>query len=248
MRSLERATGIHRLAVVGDPPEHREYRSQGAGIAPLVDETALLEAFVSVDAGTKNATAVGARSWLMKHVHVGHDAQIGADCEVSPGAVICGHAVLEDGVRVGVNASVLPFRRVGKGARIGAGAVVTHDVPAGEVWVGNPARLLRPKAPIDWAGREREYQGWLEWYELARDPARLEQIAPYMDAGVQLGLHRDLAEREAQLLAVCAETGVEPPNGLASLQRLRQLEELRDAAEYGKDEALASFAKEVRKS
>jgi len=43
---------------------------------------------------------------------------------------------------VGANATVLPGRAVGDWAVIGAGAVVTHDVPLGEVWVGNPARPL----------------------------------------------------------------------------------------------------------
>jgi acetyltransferase-like isoleucine patch superfamily enzyme len=44
---------------------------------------------------------------------------------------------------IGVNAVVLPGITVGKGAIVGAGAVVTHDVPDFAVVVGVPARLLR---------------------------------------------------------------------------------------------------------
>jgi acetyltransferase-like isoleucine patch superfamily enzyme len=80
---------------------------------------------------------------LMKTCHVGHDAQIGADCELAPGTVIGGHAVLEDGVRCGIGVLVLPGKRVGRGARLGAGAVITKDVPPNETWVGNPARKLK---------------------------------------------------------------------------------------------------------
>lgn len=32
---------------------------------------------------------------------------------------------------------------IGENAMIGIGSVVTHDIPAGEVWVGNPARFLK---------------------------------------------------------------------------------------------------------
>ena len=50
---------------------------------------------------------------------------------------------LEDGCDIGVGAILLPGITVGRGAQVGAGAVVTHDVPPRSVVVGNPARLLR---------------------------------------------------------------------------------------------------------
>lgn len=42
---------------------------------------------------------------------------------------------------IGANATILPGVSIGEGAMIGAGSVVTRDVPAGELWLGNPARL-----------------------------------------------------------------------------------------------------------
>ena len=51
--------------------------------------------------------------------------------------------VVEDRVSIGTAATILGGVRIGRGALIAAGAVVTRDVPAGEVWVGNPARKLR---------------------------------------------------------------------------------------------------------
>lgn len=43
---------------------------------------------------------------------------------------------------IGSNATIMGGVTIGLSATIGAGAVVTRDVPAGETWVGNPARKL----------------------------------------------------------------------------------------------------------
>ena len=49
------------------------------------------------------------------------------------------------GVWIGANAIVLAGVSIGDGAVIGAGSVVTHDVPDNEIWVGVPARRLRER-------------------------------------------------------------------------------------------------------
>jgi len=45
------------------------------------------------------------------------------------------------GARIGVHVTLLPFVRIGPGALVGSGSVVTRDVPAGAVAYGNPARV-----------------------------------------------------------------------------------------------------------
>jgi galactoside O-acetyltransferase len=52
--------------------------------------------------------------------------------------------VIEDKVWIGSNAVVLPGVRVGYGSVIGAGSVVSRDIPAMVVAVGAPCRTLRP--------------------------------------------------------------------------------------------------------
>lgn len=51
--------------------------------------------------------------------------------------------VIKKGASIGANATILCGVTIGENAMIGAGSVVTKDIPAGEVWVGNPARFLR---------------------------------------------------------------------------------------------------------
>ncbi len=85
-------------------------------------------------------------------------ARLGASCIVNTAASVDHECVLEDGVHVGpgarlagcvtvgrsafigMNATVLPRLHIGAGAVVGAGSVVTKDVPAGAVVAGNPAR------------------------------------------------------------------------------------------------------------
>jgi serine O-acetyltransferase/putative colanic acid biosynthesis acetyltransferase WcaB len=55
--------------------------------------------------------------------------------------------VLEDGVNVGCDAIILGDIVIGAGAKIGAGSVVTKDVPPGAVAFGNPARIRPPAKP-----------------------------------------------------------------------------------------------------
>lgn len=52
---------------------------------------------------------------------------------------------IQSGVDIGIGSIILPGITIGEGAVIGAGSVVTHDVPAYEVWAGSPARKLRSR-------------------------------------------------------------------------------------------------------
>lgn len=51
--------------------------------------------------------------------------------------------VIKKGASVGANATILAGITIGEYAMIGAGSVVTKDVPANSVWYGNPARFVR---------------------------------------------------------------------------------------------------------
>lgn len=65
------------------------------------------------------------------------------------GATIPRPVVIEDDVWLGVNAVVLPGNRIGRGAIVGANAVVTHDVEPFAIVGGVPARLIRYRFDAD---------------------------------------------------------------------------------------------------
>lgn len=61
---------------------------------------------------------------------------------------------IEAGAQIGVAVTILPYVTIGRGAIVGAGAVVTRDVPAGTIAYGNPARATRRVEEVeDVAGR-----------------------------------------------------------------------------------------------
>lgn len=51
--------------------------------------------------------------------------------------------LIKEGAFIGTRCLVLKGVTIGKGAVVGAGSVVTRDVPDGEIWAGNPARFIR---------------------------------------------------------------------------------------------------------
>lgn len=142
--------------MVGNDPEHRVWLNDPSArtFSCVIDPSARINAFVTVDCGTWRHTTVGANTLLMAHSHIGHDAIIGRDCDIAPGAVIGGAAEVGDGAKIGMNATILPLRKIGAGATVGAGAVVTENVEPGAIVAGNPARPLERRNPVPFSQRD----------------------------------------------------------------------------------------------
>jgi acetyltransferase-like isoleucine patch superfamily enzyme len=106
----------------------------------------------------ENDTTVGARTTIQAHAYVTAYSTLEEDVFIAPCVVTTNDnfmgrterrhelrkgPTIRRGARVGGGAVLCPGVEIGEEAYVGAGAVVTKDVPARAVVVGNPARLIR---------------------------------------------------------------------------------------------------------
>ncbi len=84
----------------------------------------------------------------MGHFSYLGDAEVGARANIGAGTITCNYdgvrkhkTVIGEGAFIGSDTMLIAPVRVGAGAKTGAGAVVTHDIPAGAVAYGVPARV-----------------------------------------------------------------------------------------------------------
>ena len=142
--TVNRAALVGAYCLIGLPGENKAtFPATPFGV--LLDTDCILTGLVTVDSGTIRDTYIGKRAFLMKGVHVGHDAIIEDDVTISCHALIGGHVRIGRGANIGLGAIIHPRQVIPPFALIGAGAVVTktEDIKPFGIFVGNPARFLR---------------------------------------------------------------------------------------------------------
>lgn len=159
---LDDLAGAQMVVCTGHPGNYTSRRRivergrfDASRFATLVHPAAVIPRSVEVGPGTvilatavaTTAVRVGAHVLVMPGVVLTHDDVVGDYATLGAGVKLAGGVHVGDGAYLGAGVTVREHRRVGPWSQVGMGSVVTTDVPAGEVWVGAPARHLRP-API----------------------------------------------------------------------------------------------------
>jgi sugar O-acyltransferase (sialic acid O-acetyltransferase NeuD family) len=109
-----------------------------------VDASARLGAGSVVFAGAvvHPDTVIGSHTIINTSASVDHDCRVGDYVHLAPGTHLAGNVCVGNGSFLGIGAVVVPGRRVGERAVIGAGACVLRDVGDDETVVGVPARPM----------------------------------------------------------------------------------------------------------
>lgn len=79
---------------------------------------------------------------VLQNATLSHGCVVGHYSCITSAAALAGSVKVGRSCYIGTNATIVPGVKIGEKSLIGAGALIRHDVPAGEVWAGNPGRRL----------------------------------------------------------------------------------------------------------
>jgi sugar O-acyltransferase (sialic acid O-acetyltransferase NeuD family) len=125
--------------------------SAGIEVVTVISPFAVVSPSAQIGAGTVimpgavvNAMAIiGAGAIINSGSVVEHDVKVGNYAHLSPNSTLGGGAEVGEFAHVGLGASVLPLIRIGCRSILGAGSVITREIPDDVIAFGVPARIKR---------------------------------------------------------------------------------------------------------
>lgn len=121
---------IFQFAALGAIPQDLKYRGEDSEL--LIGDDNRIREFCTLHPGTEGGgmvTRVGTGNLLMNYSHIAHDCVLGDHNVVANGVQLGGHVVIEHGVVIGALSGIHQFVHLGESALIGAGSMVSQDVP-----------------------------------------------------------------------------------------------------------------------
>jgi sugar O-acyltransferase (sialic acid O-acetyltransferase NeuD family) len=147
-RLVALGVGEERFGTVIDPSV-RVRSSCSVGVGSIVLAGTVLTADVSV----------GRHVVIMPNVTLTHDDRVDDFATLCAGVVLGGTVHVGRAAYVGMNSCARENLSVGADSTLGMGAALTRDLPAGETWIGTPARRLQQVVPPASLPRNFETEG-----------------------------------------------------------------------------------------
>ena len=135
---------IGAYCIIGAPAESKKHWNEiGKGV--IISDGAIINGHCTIDAGTEIPTRIGEKTFIMKGVHIGHDACVEDGATLSPHVVIGGHSIVGENTNMGIASVVHQRVTIPSGCMIGMNSTVTKKTVMEEnnCYIGNPAKWLR---------------------------------------------------------------------------------------------------------
>jgi UDP-N-acetylglucosamine acyltransferase len=133
---------IYPFASVGLEPQDLKYDGEDSRL--IIGDHNCIREFVTLNSGTEAGgmeTRLGDDNLLMNYVHVAHDCRVGDHNVIANGVQLGGHVTIESFTVLGALSGLHQFVKVGESAIVGAGSMVSQDVPPFCNATGDRARL-----------------------------------------------------------------------------------------------------------
>jgi UDP-N-acetylglucosamine acyltransferase len=134
---------IFQFASVGATPQDLKYRGEDSSL--VVGDRNRIREFCTLNPGTAAGgmmTRVGDDNLLMAYSHVAHDCTVGNHVVLANGVQLGGHVRVDDYAILGALSGIHQFVHIGESAIVGAGSMVSQDVPPFCNATGDRARLV----------------------------------------------------------------------------------------------------------
>lgn len=134
---------IGAFCIIGAPAETKKHHGHGFGV--VIGNNVTIHGHATIDAGSTRPTIIDDGAYIMKTVHIGHDAIIHKEVTISPHVVVGGFVEIHKQTNIGMNATIHQRVTIPSKCMVGMSAVITKKTPLepNTVLVGNPARITR---------------------------------------------------------------------------------------------------------
>jgi len=119
----------------------------GTGIhsSAIISPNSIIEEGTVVMQGAiiQSGCAIGKHCIVNTGTSVDHDCKIADFVHVSPHSTLCGNVTVGEGSWIGAGTTIIPGVKIGKWCIVGAGSVVTKDIPDYSLAVGNRCKIIK---------------------------------------------------------------------------------------------------------